>query len=81
MRQLVTCDNSVAINLSKNPIFHCRAKHIEITSFHTRLCSKRNNWDVVYSYIGSTPRYFYKPLVDKQFFKLKDALGMSRAEE
>jgi len=26
----VMCDNNIAISLSKNPIFHSRAKHIEI---------------------------------------------------
>ena len=27
---LIRCDNTNAINLSKNPIFHSRTKHIEI---------------------------------------------------
>ena len=26
----IFCDNTSAINLNKNPIFHCRTKHMEI---------------------------------------------------
>lgn len=37
----ILCDNTSAICLSKNPILHYRAKHIEIKHiFHLRLCSK-----------------------------------------
>ena len=39
----IYCDNTAAICLSKNPILHSRAKHIEIKHHFIRdLCSKRS---------------------------------------
>ena len=57
----IYCDNTAAIYLSKNPILHSRAKHIEIKHhFYQRLCSKRGVRYSIHWYWSSVGWYIYQ---------------------
>ena len=48
---MIYCDNQSYIQLSENPVFHDRSKHIEmryLLSFHPRLCSERYSYFTVH---------------------------------
>ena len=49
---LIRCDNTSAINLSKNPIMHSRTKHIEIR--HHFLRDHVQKGDCVLEFIDTT---------------------------
>ena len=47
----IKCDNTSAINLSKNPIQHSRIKHIDIR--HHSLCDHVQNGDISLEFIDT----------------------------
>ena len=47
----IKCDNTSAINLSKNPIQHFRSKHIEIR--HHFIREHVQNKDIILNYVGT----------------------------
>ena len=61
----IKCDNTNAINLSKNLIQHSRTKHIEIR--HHFLRDHVQKGDI-----------FTKPLGEEQFSKIQHELGMMK---
>jgi len=69
----INCDNTSAINLSKNPVMHSRTKHIEIRHHFLREHIANGTCDI--KFIGTEFQLvdlFTKPLVkDKFFFSIK----------
>jgi hypothetical protein len=75
----IWCDNTSAINLTKNPIQHSRTKHIEIR--HHFLRDHVQKGDIVVEFIRSEDQFadiFTKPLQEDQFCRLRRELGMTR---
>ncbi|CAJ2651723.1 unnamed protein product [Trifolium pratense] len=71
----ILCDNTSAINLSKNPIQHSRSKHIEIKHHFIRdhVCKK----DVELIFVDTESQLadiFTKPLVEDRFNFIKENL-------
>lgn len=50
-RILILCDNSSAINLTKNPVIHSHTNHIEI--YHHFLRDHVEKGDIVFEYVDS----------------------------
>nr|KYP50661.1 Copia protein [Cajanus cajan] len=66
------CDNTSAINLTKNPIFHSRTKHIEIRHHFLRDHVQRN--DCVVEFFETSKQLadiFTKPLPRERFNQLR----------
>ena len=75
----IKCDNTSAINLSKNPIQHSRTKHIEIR--HHFLRDHVQKGDIELQYIHTDKQLvdiFTKPLDEKRFCYIRRELGMSQ---
>ena len=71
------CDNTSAINLSKNPIQHSRTKHIEIR--HHFLRDHTQKGDIVLQFIPTENQLadiFTKSLGEEQFCKIRQELGI-----
>jgi len=71
------CDNTSAINLSKNPIIHFRTKHIEIR--HHFLGDHISKGDCCIEFIDSGHQLadiFTKPLARDRFFFIRNELGI-----
>ena len=71
----IKCDNTSAINLSKNPIQHSRSKHIEIRYHFIR--EHVANEDVNLEYINKENQLadiFIKPLREDKFCSLRREL-------
>jgi transposase InsO family protein len=71
----ILCDNTSAINLSKNPIQHSRSKHIEIK--HHFLRDHVNKKDVELNFIETDNQLadiFTKPMVEDRFMFIKEKL-------
>nr|KYP33715.1 Copia protein [Cajanus cajan] len=71
------CDNTSAINLTKNPILHSRTKHIEIRHHFLRDHVHKN--DFVVEFVETSKQLadiFPKPLPRKRFNQLKIELGI-----
>jgi hypothetical protein len=65
------------VNLSENPVFHDRSKHIEINYYF--LCDKVQRGEVVLKYISTdeqTTNILMKPLSKIKFVYLRDKLGL-----
>ena len=74
-----TCDNTSAINLSKNPIQHSRIKHIEIR--HHFLRDHVQKGDNTLEFVSTEKQLvdiFTKPFNEEQFIKIKPELGMMK---
>jgi len=72
---LIFCDNTSAINLSKNPIQHSRSKHIEIKHHFIRDHVQKKN--IALSFVDTENQLadiFKKPLVEEKFNFLKEKL-------
>lgn len=79
---IIQCDNSSAIQLSKNPVFHGKSKHIHVR-FHF-LRDLVNDGVVELRYCNSQEQVadlMTKPLKLEQFEKLRSMLGMVNASE
>nr|KYP68970.1 Copia protein [Cajanus cajan] len=73
----IKCDNTSAINLSKNPVLHSRTKHIEIR--HHFLRDHVQKGDCVLEFVESKNQLadiFTKPLSKENFFSIKQELGI-----
>ena len=73
----IYCDNTSAINLSKNPIQHSRTKHIEVK--HHLLRDHVLKGDISLNFIPTNAQYtniFTKPLKNKDFMKIRRELGI-----
>ena len=66
------CDNTGAINITKNPVMHSRTKHIDIR--HHFLRDHVQNGDVEISFVNTHNQIadiFTKPLAKDSFFKIR----------
>ena len=73
----IYCDNTSAINLSKNPIQHSRVKHIEVRHHFLRDYVQRKM--VVLQFIETELQWadiFTKPLSEERFQKIRRNLNM-----
>ncbi|WJX46324.1 hypothetical protein P8452_33139 [Trifolium repens] len=71
----ILCDNTSAINLSKNPIEHSRSKHIEIK--HHFIRDHVNKKDISLVFVDTENQLtdiFTKPLVEDRFNFIKEKL-------
>ncbi|WJX93540.1 hypothetical protein P8452_75051 [Trifolium repens] len=71
----ILCDNTSAINLSKNPIQHSRSKHIEIK--HHFIRDHVNKKDISLVFVDTENQLadiFTKPLVEDRFNFIKEKL-------
>ena len=74
---LIKCDNTSAINLSKNLVQHSKSKHIEIR--HHFIREHVVNEDVILNYINieyQIADIFTKPLREDRFCSLRRELRM-----
>jgi len=73
----IRCDNTSAINLSKNPVQNSRTKHIEIR--HNLLRGHVQKGDCVLEFIDTKNQLaniFMKPLPKETFFAIRRELGL-----
>ena len=73
----IRCDNTSAINLSKNPILHSRTKHIEIR--HHFLRDHVQKGDCVLEFVDTKNQLadiYTKPLPKENFFAIRRELGL-----
>ena len=73
----IRCDNTSAINLSKNPILHSRTKHIEIR--HHFLEDHVEKGDHILEFVDTKNQLvdiFTKPLPKENFFAIRRELGL-----
>ena len=78
----VFCDNTAAICLSKNPILHSRAKHIEIKHHFLRDYVQKGVLDI--QFIDTEHQWadiFTKPLTEERFVFIKKSLNMCFVSE
>jgi hypothetical protein len=71
------CDNTSAINLTKNPIMHSRTKHIEIRHYFIRDHVQKG--DCVLEFIDTSKQLadiFTKPLSKESFYFIRRELGI-----
>ena len=74
---IVYCDNTSAINISKNPIQHSRTKHIDIRHHFIRKLVE--NKSVVIEHVAINKQLadiFTKTLDSSKFIFLRKALGI-----
>ena len=74
----IKCDNTSAINVSKNPIQHSRTKHIEIR--HHFLRDHIQKGDIILDFVSTDKQLadiFTKPLATKTFCKIRRELGLT----
>lgn len=74
---LILCDNTSAINISKNPVMHSRTKHIPIRYHSLREKALEN--EVALDYVASRDQVadiFTKPLAKEVFEQLREGLGV-----
>ena len=74
---VIYCDNSLAIALSKNSVFHKRTKHIDKKYHYIR--EFVNNGEVVLQHCKTEEQYadiLTKPLGQKSFNYLRKCRGM-----
>ena len=73
----IFCDNTSAINLTKNPIHHSRTKHIDIR--HHFIREHVQNGHIVLDFVNSNNQLtdiFTKPLNGENFCKNRLELGI-----
>ncbi|KAI4365602.1 hypothetical protein MLD38_021570 [Melastoma candidum] len=73
----IRCDNTSAINLTKNPVQHSRSKHIEPR--HHFIRDHVQNGSIVVEYVSTETQLcdiFTKPLKFEKFSKLRMELGI-----
>ena len=78
----IRCDNTSAINLTKNPIQHSRTKHIEIR--HHFIRDHVLNNDICLEFVDTNNQIadiFTKPLSEDRFCTLRRELGMIMPDE
>ena len=73
----IRCDNTSALNLSKNPILHSRTKHIEI--MHHFLRDHVQKGDCTLEFVDTKNQLadiFTKPFSKETFFAIRRELGL-----
>ena len=73
----IKCDNTSAINLSKNPVLHSRTNHIEIR--HHFLKDHVQKGDCILEFVETNKQLadiFTKPLPRESFFNIRRELGI-----
>jgi len=71
------CDNTSAINLTKNPIQHSKTKHIEITHHFIRDHIQKGDIEIMFVKIeNQLVDLFTKPLASERCNKLRTELGI-----
>lgn len=78
----IKCDSTSAINLSKNPILHSRAKHIDIRYHFLRDHIQRG--EIALDFVSTEFQLadiFTKPLNDERFSFIRRELGMTNLNE
>ena len=73
----IKCDNTSVINLSKNPILHSRAKHINIRQ--NFLCDHMQKGDNILEFASTENQLadiFTKPPYDDHFSTIRRELGI-----
>ncbi|KAL2327532.1 hypothetical protein Fmac_020959 [Flemingia macrophylla] len=78
----IMCDNTAAINLSKNPVMHSRSKHIEIKHHFIRDYVQRGTIELLF--INTEEQLadiFTKPLPEDRFVSLRLSLGLEPITE
>ena len=73
----IKCDNTSAINISKNPVQHSRTKHIEIR--HHFLRDHAQKGDITLEFVSTKDQLadiFTKPLNEEQFVDIRRQLGV-----
>ena len=76
----IRCDNTSAINLTKNPIEHSRTKHIEIRHHFIRDHVQKE--DILLEFVDTHNQLadiFTKPLLSESFDKIRIEIGMQNA--
>lgn len=74
---LMFCDNSGAIKLAKNPFFHARSKHIEISHHFVRERVLSGEISLEYIPIDEQPaNILTKPLGRNKFEQHRDHIGI-----
>ena len=74
-------DNTIAINISKNPIQHSRTKHIEIRHHFIRELVDNDTFTLEFIHIDDQKvDLFTKPLDSKQFEFLRQNIGVISLE-
>ena len=74
---VISCDNTSAINISRNPITHSKKKHIPIKYHFLRYQVSRK--DVKLEYVDTSERIvdiFKKPLPKEAFEHLRKKMGV-----
>ncbi|KAL2319304.1 hypothetical protein Fmac_028273 [Flemingia macrophylla] len=73
----ILCDNTAAISLSKNPVMHSIAKHIEIKHHFVRDHIQKGTFELMFVNTEEQLAYiFTKPLPKDRFVKLRQNLGL-----
>jgi hypothetical protein len=73
----IMCDNTSAIQISKNPIFHSRTKHIEIRHHFIRDHVEKGDIELIHvDTKNQIADIFTKPLPTEQHRELRFKLGM-----
>ena len=73
----IFCDNTSAINISKNFVLHCRTKHIDVRHHFLRDHVKQKDISLVYIDTKSQLAHiFTKPLCEVDFCRIRNELGM-----
>ena len=78
----IRCDNTSAINLTKNPVQHSRTKHIEIR--HHFIRDHVQKGDVVIEFVDTSKQLadiFTKPLNKESFYFIRNELGVLDASQ
>lgn len=71
------CENTSAINITKNPIMHSRTKHIHIR--HYFLCDHVLKRDIEFAFMDTHNQLadiFTKPLAKESPYKVRRELGI-----
>ena len=73
----IKCDNTSAINISKNLVQHSRTKHLEIR--HHFLRDHAQKGDITLEFVSTKDQFadiFTKPLSEEQFVDIRRQLGV-----
>jgi hypothetical protein len=74
-------DNQSAIELSKNPVFHDRSKHIDVKFHFIRECV--GNGDIELKFAGTQEQLadiLTKPLAKERFQQLREKIGVIKLQ-